>query len=152
MIGGILLLAIVIFGISIMFGKGKVENFYKFLVWLIVAPFLLAIGYNHLVWFWLNLPLWIQILSVLLIPFFVSAILKLMFPKAKWLNNLQAAVFQALIYIVTFPIRFLWRAGQFLFERERRTQRLNPYHPVVGTRPPLQNERRQTNQRGNFFD
>lgn len=152
MIGGILLLIIVVFGISIMFGKGKPENYYKFLIWLIFAPVLLAIGYNHALWFWLGLPLWMQILSILLVPFFVSAVLHIMFPKAKWLQSLQTAIFQTLIYIATFPFRFLWRAGQFFFQRERPVQRLNPYRPVVGGRPPLQNERREAGQRGNIVD
>ncbi|HSK70190.1 MAG TPA: hypothetical protein VK892_00740 [Pyrinomonadaceae bacterium] len=153
MIGGILLLGIAIFRLMVLFGKGKPKNYYKFLIWLIFAPLLLAIGYNHALWSWLGLPPWIQILSILLVPFFVSAILKLMFPKARWLQALQTAIFQTLIYAATFPFRFLWRAGQFFFERERRpAQRLNPYRPMVGARPPLQNERREANQRNNIFD
>lgn len=152
MIGGILLLAIAVFGLMVLFGKGKPENYYKFLIWLIFAPLLLAIGYNHALWFWLGLPLWMQILSLLLVPFFVSAFLRLMFPKAKWLQALQTVIFQTLIYAVTFPFRFLWRAGQFFFQRERPAQRLNPYRPVVGGRPPLQNERREASQRRDIFD
>ncbi len=152
MIGGILLLGIAVFGLMVLFGKGKPENYYKFLIWLIFAPVLLAIGYNHALWFWLGLPLWIQILSILLIPFFVGAVLSLLFPKARWLQALQTVVFQTLIYAVTFPFRFLWRTGQFFFQRERRTQRLNPYRPVVGGRPPLRNEHREPDQRGNIFD
>lgn len=152
MIGGILLLGIAVFGLMVLFGQGKPENYYKFLIWLIFAPLLLAIGYSHALWFWFGLPLWMQLLSVLLVPFFVSAILRLMLPKAKWLQGLQTAVFQTLIYAVTFPFRFVWRAGQFFFQRERRAQRLNPYRPVVGGRPPLQNERREVRQRENIFD
>ena len=53
MIGGILLLGIAVFGLMVLFGKGKPENYYKFLIWLIFAPVLLAIGYNHALWFWL---------------------------------------------------------------------------------------------------
>lgn len=152
MVSGILILAIAVFGISVLFGKGKVENYYKFLIWLIFAPILLAIGYNHFIWFWLTLPLWMQIISVLLVPIFVPAILRLMFPKAKWLQVLQTAIFKTLIYTAAFPFRFLLRAGRFFFERERRTQRLNPYRPVVGGRPPLQNERREEGHGGNIFD
>ncbi len=122
MIGGILLLAIAVFGLMVLFGKGNPENYYKLLIWLIFAPVLLAIGYNHALWFWLGLPLWMQILSILLVPFFAAAILRLMFPKARWLQDLQATVFQTLIYAVTFPFRFIWRAGQFFFQRERRPQ------------------------------
>jgi FlaA1/EpsC-like NDP-sugar epimerase len=152
MVGGILLLGIAIFGLMVLFGKGKPENYYQFLIWLIFAPVLLAIGYNHALWFYFGLSLWMQILSVLLIPFLTATILKLLFPKAKWLQALLTTIFQTLIYAFTLPFRFLWRAGQFFFQRERRPQRLNPYRPVVGGRPPLQNERRQINPRGNIFD
>lgn len=150
--GGILLLIIAVFGISIMFGKGKIENYYKFLIWLIFAPLLLAIGYNHALWFWATLPLGIQAISILLVPFFASALIRLMFPKAKWLQTLQTTAFQTLIYLVTFPFRFIWRAGQFFLERERPAQRLNPHRPVIGARPPLQNEHRKSNHEGNIFD
>ena len=151
MIGGILLLAIAVFGLQVLFGK-KPDSYYKFLIWLIFAPMLLAIGYNHALWFWYGLPFWMQILSILLVPFLVSAILRLLFPKAKWLLDMQAIVFQTLIYVVTFPLRFIWRAGLFVFQRERRPQRLNPYRLVVGGRPPIQNQRREIGHRRNIFD
>lgn len=152
MIGGFLLLGIAIFGLMVLFGQGKPENYCKFLIWLIFAPVLLAIGYNHALWFWFGLPWWMQVLSLLLIPFLIGAVLKLVFPKAVWLQALPATVFQTLVYAVTFPFRFVWRAGQFFLQREHRPQRLNPYRPVVGGRPPLQNERREANVRGNVFD
>ena len=152
MIDWVLLTAILVFGISVLFGSGKVENYYKFLILLIIAPILLNIGYNHALWFWLGLPLWMRILSVLLMPLFASAILKLMFPKAKWIQLLQVAIFQTLIYTATFPLRFVWRAGRFFLRRERRAQRLNSYRPVVGGRPPLENERREAAPRANIFD
>jgi FlaA1/EpsC-like NDP-sugar epimerase len=152
MAGEVLLIAIAVFGISILFGQGEVEKYYKFLIWLIIAPLLLAIGCNHAVWFFLQLPLWMRILSILLVPFFVSALLRLLFPKAKWLQGLQTVVFQTLIFAVTFPLRFVWRAGQFFFRRESRTQKLNPYRPVVGGRPPLENQRREVQPRADIFD
>lgn len=152
MIGAIILLGIAIFGLSVLFGKNKPDQLYQFLIWLIFAPILLAIGYNHALWFWFDLPLWLQILSILLIPFMISVILKLIFPKAKWIQSLQTTIFQTLIYSATFPFRFLWRSAQFLLQRERRPQRLNPIRPVVGARPPLQNENQAGNQRNNIFD
>lgn len=151
MIGGILLLAIAVFGLMVLFGKGQVENYFQFLIWLIFAPVLLAIGYNHAFWFWYGLPVWIQILSILLIPFFVSASLRILFPKAKWIQSLQTAIFQTLIYAVTFPFRLFWRGGQFFFQRERRTQRLNPYRSVIGGGPPLQNERHEETHKGTIL-
>lgn len=152
MISGLLLLSVAVFGIMVLFGKAKPEHIFKFAIVLIFAPVLLAVGYNHALWFWLGLPLWMRILSILLVPFVFSAILRLMFPQAKWIQSLQTTIFQILIYFITFPFRFLWRAGRFFFERERRTQKLNPYRPVVGSRPPLQNERREANPRANIFD
>lgn len=152
MAGEILLIAIAVFGISVLFGQGKPENYYKFLLWLIIAPLLLAIGFNHALWLWFQSPLWMQILSILLVPFFVSALLRLLFPKAKWLQGLQTVIFQTLIYVAVFPFRFVWRAVRFFSQRERRTQRLNPYRPVVGGRPPLRNERRENSPRNNIFD
>lgn len=140
MIGGILLLAIVVFGLGILFGKGKVENYYKFLIWLIFAPVLFAIGFNHMVWFWLGLPLWAQILGVLLAPFLVWSLLRLLLPNAKWLQDLQALIFQTVLYAITFPVRLLWRAGRLILERERHRVRLNAYRPVVGSRPPIVRE------------
>lgn len=152
MVGGILLLVIVIFGISLMFGKGKVENYFKFLIWLIVTPILISIGFNHFLWFWYDLPFWTQISLILVLPFLVSALLRAMFPKAKWLQVLQTTIFQTLIYIVAFPFRLVWRTGRLISQKESQTVRLNPYPPVVGGRPPLQNEGRKANPRGNIFD
>ena len=152
MIGGILLLGIAVFGLMVLFGKAKADNYYQLLIWLILAPILLSIGYNHALWFWLGLPLWMQILSFLLIPFAVSPVLRILFPNAKWIQNFQTVIFQSFVYGITFPFRFLWRAGQFFFQHERPRQRLNPNRPVVGTRPPLENGRREVNPRGNIFD
>ncbi|MGI8467325.1 MAG: hypothetical protein ACR2N3_02625 [Pyrinomonadaceae bacterium] len=152
MVGEILLLAIAILGISILSGKGKAENYYKFLIWLILAPILSAIGFNYVSRFWYGLPLWMQVLCFLLVPFIFSALLRLICPKTKWLQGLQTVIFQTLIYVVTFPLRFLWRLSRFFLQQERRAQKLNPYRPVVGGRPPIQNERRETEQRNNIFD
>jgi hypothetical protein len=141
MLGALLLLAIVVFGLLIMFGRAEPDRYYKFLIFLIIGPILLSIGFNHLVWFWLGLPLWAQVIGILLLPFFFSAILRIVFPNAKWLQQTQAILFQTLVYLVTFPVRLLWRAGRLIFERERNAVRLNPYNPVVGGRAPVIRER-----------
>lgn len=152
MIGGLVLLAVAVFGIMVLFGKAKPEGLFKFAVILIFAPVALSVGYYHALWFWRGLPLWLQILSLFLIPFLTASALRLMFPKVRWLHGLQAIIFQALIYAVTFPFRFLWRASRFFFDRERNTPRLDPYRPVVGAKPPVQNERRDAGPRGDIFD
>jgi hypothetical protein len=152
MVGGILLLTIAVFGILIMFGKAKPETFYQFVIFLIFAPVLLTIGVNQILWLWYGLPLWAQVLCILLLPFLLSVLLRRLLPKAKWLQSLQTVVFQALIYFVTFPFRFIWRAGQFFFRREHQTQQLNPYRPVVGGKPPVRNDRRKESPREKIFD
>ncbi len=142
MIASLLLLAIVVFGLRILFGQGKIEDYLKFLVWLIFAPVLVAVGYNHIQWFWLGLPFWIKVLSLLLVPFLISAVLHAMFPKTKWLQAVEATILQLLVFLVSFPFRFLWRMSSFMFQRERRTVRLDPHRPVVGNRPPLVAQRK----------
>lgn len=77
MLGALLLLAIVVFGLLIMFGKAEPDRYYKFLIFLIIGPILLSIGFNHLIWFWLGLPLWAQVIGILLLPFLISATLRL---------------------------------------------------------------------------
>jgi hypothetical protein len=141
MLGALLLLAIVVFGLLIMFGKAEPDRYYKFLIFLIIGPILLSIGFNHLIWFWLGLPLWAQVIGILLLPFFISAALRTVFPNAKWLQQTQAVLFQTLVYLVTFPLRLIWRAGRMIFERERHAVRLNPHSPVVGGRAPIIRDR-----------
>ena len=143
MIGGILLLAIAVFGLQIMFGRGKPENFLKFLIWLILAPMLISIGYNQMLWAWTGLPTWVQLLSLALVPFVLLAVLRMVFPKAAWLNELLLAIFNILVFVVTFPFRFAWRSVQLILERERRRTPLERYRPVVGGRPPIQSSRRE---------
>ncbi|MBK8464955.1 MAG: hypothetical protein IPL32_03915 [Chloracidobacterium sp.] len=147
MIGGILLLAIVVFGLQILFGHGKPENFVKLLIWLVFAPILISIGYNHLLWLWSGLPFWAQLLSLALIPFILVAILKMAFPKAAWLNGLLSILYDTLVFAVTFPFRFVFRAVGFIFRRERQRTPLERYRPVVGGRPPIQNLRQEGGRR-----
>lgn len=149
MIGGFLLLAIAVFGLSVLFGKGKIEDYLKFAVWLIFAPVLFAIGINHVEWLWLGLPLWMQVLTVLLAPFFAMGVLLYFFPKAKWLRGLLEAVFQFLIYLITFPVRLVWRAGKFLLQKERSVSQLDSHKAVVGSKPPLKDQQHRRNNPSN---
>jgi len=138
MVAGILMLAVVIFGVCVLFGLGNREDFYKFLIWLIVAPILLSIGFNHAVWFWSDLPLVARIGFLLASPFVVSALLPAFFPGARWIVIIQGVLFESLVSIFLFPFRFLWRAGGIFLDRERRAPGLDQYRPVVGGRPPLE--------------
>jgi len=141
MIGSLLLLSIVVFGLRILFGQGKIENYLNFLMWLIFAPVLLAIGYNHVLWFWFGLSIWIKVLCFLVAPFLVSAVLHVMLPKAKWLQTLEATVFRFSLSLAAFPFRFLWRIGRLVLEAERPAVKLDPHRPAVGNAPPLIFER-----------
>lgn len=139
MLGSILIIAIVLFGFSIMIG-GKGENLHKFLIWLVLGPFLVGFMYCTVFSWWTVAPLWVQILSVLLVLALLAALLRVIFPKAKWLDGLLESIMQILIYLVTFPFRLIWRSGRFAFQKERQIYRLDPYRPVVGGRPPLEDQ------------
>lgn len=143
MIGFILLLMIAVFGLLVLFGRGKLENYVKLIVWLIFAPLLVAIGYNHLIWVWSGLPLWGRLLSLTLVPFAFFAILRMAFPNARWLSVFLTTLFDTLVFAITFPIRFVFRAASFIFQRERQRTPLEQYRPVVGGPPPIQNSRRE---------
>ena len=143
MLGSLLMLACVIFGLMVLFGKAEAGRYYTFLIFLIFAPILLSIGSNHILWLWHGSPFWAQIVMVALLPFLLSAVLRVLFPGAAWIHKVQDALFQTAVYAITFPFRLVWRAGQLFFERERHPQRLNAYRPVVGGGPPLVRERRE---------
>ena len=145
------MLVILIFGLGLMFGRGKVEDYFKLLIWLIFAPVLLAVGINQVVWLWNGLPFWLQILSILLMPVFVSVILRTLFPKAKWLQGFQETIFLTAVYLVTFPFRFIWRASRFVFQREHRTTLLEPYRPAVGGKPPLKEQGERPKNHSSFL-
>lgn len=150
MLETLLILAIIVFGFVIMLG-GKTENFSKLLLWLVFAPILIEIAYFCLAQAW-NTAAWVQFLIILLLPFFIAALLRVMFPKAKWLAFLQTIIFQTLIYFVTFPFRFLWRAGQFFVRRERHVQRLDPHRSFVGGSPPVIKERQNRESRNKHLE
>lgn len=152
MVGGILLLGIAIFGLLIMFGKARAEQFYKFIIFLILGPVLLGVGINHVLWFWYGMPLWSQILSILLAPFLLSALLQLLLPKAAWLGRLQAVLFESFVYAAAFPFRLLWRSVKFAFNQERQQTKLNPNRPVVGGRPPMRTEGEKRDRDNKLFD
>ena len=151
MISAFLFLIILIVGVQILFGAGKVENYYKFLIWLILGPVALAIGFNHALWFWYGLPFWAQALSVVLLPFFASAFLRMLFPKAAWVKSLQSVLIDSLVYAVTFPLRFLFRATRLVSSREGRKIELNPLRPAAGRRPPV-GINGKTDSKSDLFD
>lgn len=136
-LGGILLLGLVIFGLQVLFGRQDASKIYPFLILLIVGPILLSIGLSHSIWFWEGLPLWAQVVTIVILPFLVMAVIRRFLPKSAALDRLQGAAFDTLVYMVTFPVRLLWRSAQLVLRRERRPARLNPNRPVVGGRPPL---------------
>jgi len=139
-IGAILLCGILVFGLLLLFGQADARNLYKFLIFLIVGPVLLSIGFSHTASFVDGLPFWLKILVVILAPFIVLAVVRIAFPGKKWPEQMLSVTFQALIYLISFPFRLLWRTGAYLFQQERRSNRLNRYRPVVGGGPPLMRE------------
>ena len=146
MIGGILLIILALFGISIIFGKAKLEQFYKFVLFLIFAPLLLAVGVNHVLWLWSGLPFWMQALGILLLPFLLLSVLHAIFPKSSLVHLITDWLWDVLMFFLTFPIRLLYRGGRLIVQRERRPQRLAPHQTVVGRQPPLAQPRRNLGQ------
>jgi len=140
-IGVILLLGFAVFGLQVLFGRQDAAKIYPFLILLIIGPILLSIGLSHSVWFWERLPLWAQIVTVLILPFLLMAVIRRFVPRSAALDRAQGVAFDTIVYIVTFPVRLIWRSAQFILRRERRPARLNPRRPVVGGRPPLVNYR-----------
>ncbi len=136
-IGAILLLGLLVFGLQVLFGRADAGKSYPFLILLIVGPILLSIGLSHSLWLWEGLPLWAQVVTIIALPFLVMAVLRRFLPKSAALDRAQDVAFDMLIYIVTFPIRLVWRSGQLILRRERRAVRLNVNRPAVGGRPPL---------------
>ena len=142
-------MAIAIFGILILFGKGKPEQFYKFVIFLIFAPVLLAIGFNHTLWLWYGLPFWIQILSLLLLPLLLLLVLRTLFPKSLFVRVITDVLWDTVVFAFTFPIRLIFRSGRLISQRERTRTRLAPHQTVIGRRPPLSQPRRRV---GRFDD
>ncbi|GEM_PF-5996088 len=149
MLTGILLLAIVVFGILVLFGQRDAGQFYKFVIFLIIAPVLLAVGINHVLWFWYSLPYWIQILGFVLMPFLLLFTLRSLFSKSPVVRAITDVLWDATVFAFTFPFRLLYRSVKLISLRERNRTRLSP-HPqsVVGRRPPLVQQKRS----GGGFD
>ncbi len=140
-LSSILLLGLVIFGLQVLFGRQDAGKIYPFMILLIAGPILLSIGLSHSIWFWEGLPFWAQVITIIILPFLVMAVIRRFLPNSALLDRLQGVAFDTLVYIVTFPFRFIWRSARLILRRERRPSRLNPNRPVVGGRPPLINHR-----------
>jgi hypothetical protein len=135
--GGVLLLAICVFGLLVLFGKADSNRFYKFLIFLIVAPILVSIGISHLAWFWDGSSITTKILLILALPIIVLTLPRMFLPKAWGVDGLLGGLFQAAVSIISFPLRLVWRVAAYVFGHERRSVPLDRYRPAVGTRPPV---------------
>ncbi len=130
-------IAIIIIVICILLGYLKPEYIFKVLIGLIVGLLLLSLVYCEWTEFYANLAWRWQIVTLILLPLTLLILLKFLFPKTAWLSRLQQALFDALVYCLTFPIRLVWRASRQIFHSERRRVRLRRHRPVVGGSPPL---------------
>lgn len=147
MIGGTLLLALVVFGLSWLFGFGKPARLVKFIIWLTFGPLLLGLFYNEWLSFHSGLPLLGQIALVIAIPFFLLFALRVLLPGVRGVSITIDILWSLLIFLLTFPARLVWRSGRHITDRERNRIRLQRNRPIVGGRPPLRNElRRRVNQ------
>ena len=88
MIGGILLIALVVFGLSWLFGFGKPERFVKFIIWLIFGPLLLGLLYGEWRGFYFDLPLVAKAALLIAIPFILLCALRLFFPNSPQIRSI----------------------------------------------------------------
>lgn len=146
MITGILLLSLMIFALSWLFGLGKPERLLKLIVWLIFGPLLLALLYNEWLSFFSGLPLAGQIALVIAVPFFLLFALTVMFPGSRGVSITVDVLWNFLIFLLTFPARLLWRSGRQIADRERNRIRLQRNLPIVGGRPPLVTQRQRVDE------
>lgn len=135
--GALLLLAVCIFGVLVLFGKGDTDRYYKFLIFLIVGPILASIALSHVEWYWDDLSLSTKGAILLLTPFLIAALARGLLPRSLGLDKGIEAVFSAAVTLISFPIRLLWRVVSFVFVRERHSVPLDRYQPTIGTRPPM---------------
>lgn len=150
MIGGTLLIALVIFGLSWLFGFGKPDRLVKFIIWLIFGPLLLGLFYNEWFSFSSDLPWLARIGLIIGVPFFALFALRMLLPNSRAIRIVIDFIWDLLIFLLTFPFRIVWRSSRQIADRERNRIRWQRIRPTVGGRPPLRNpERRNTNARHN---
>ena len=88
MLGGILLIALAVFGLSWLFGFGKPDRLVKFIIWLIFGPLLLGLLYSEWLSFYLDLPLVAKAVLLIASPFVLLFALRLFFPNAPQIRSI----------------------------------------------------------------
>ena len=141
MLGGVLLLALVAFGLSWLFGFGRPERFVKFVVWLVFGPLLLGLLYSEWLGFYSDAPILIRLIVWVGLPFVILLSLRFLFPNSPYFRRASEVIWDFFVFFLTFPLRLIWRSGRQISERERHRMRLERYRPAVGGRPPLRNDR-----------
>jgi hypothetical protein len=139
MIGGTLLIALVVFGLSWLFGFGRPERLVKFIVWLIFGPLLLSLLYNEWAVFASNLPWPARVALLVAVPFIVLFALRTLLPNSSAIRTIIDFIWDLLTFALTFPLRVFWRSTRQIADRERNRIRLQRIRPTVGGRPPLRN-------------
>lgn len=142
MIGGILLIALVIFGLSWLFGFGKPERLIKFIVWLVFGPLLLGLFYSEWYAYYSELSWFGQVAIIVAIPFLLLLALRSLFPQSKLVAATTGVIWDILVFSLTFPFRLVWRSGRQIANKEGNRIKLARYRPAIGGRPPLMASKR----------
>jgi hypothetical protein len=140
MFGGVLLLALVVFGLSWLFGFGKPERFVKFIVWLIFGPVLLGLLYSEWLSFYSDATFLVKVIIWVGVLFVILLSLRFLFPSSPYFRRMSETIWDFVVFFLTFPFRLIWRSGRQVSEGERNRARLQRYRPAVGGRPPLRND------------
>jgi hypothetical protein len=116
--------------------------------WLIVAPLIFCVVFGNLESLYVSLSPAEQMLALALLPIVMGFLLRFMFPKSVLVRTVSSLIFDLLVFVVTFPLRFLWRSIRLIAQRERQETHLAHTPVVVGQRPQLRQPHREVGLTG----
>jgi hypothetical protein len=144
--GGILLLALVVTGLGVLVGWTSPQRLTRFCVWLAVGPVLIGLAYSAGLSAYRGLPVLAQLALIALLPFALLLVAHALLPKSPWAKHLTNAMFDAILFALTFPVRLVWRSVRLVASREHQPARLERHRPVVGHRPPVRARARRDSE------
>ncbi|MFN2512716.1 MAG: hypothetical protein ABR568_15005 [Pyrinomonadaceae bacterium] len=129
---GILVLLVALVGLNFIFGEFKTERLTRLLIWLVLAPLAVCLAQGFIYGAYSQLTPTARLLLLILLPFVLLSLLRSAFPSSRAVTD---AVLNALVYLLTLPVRILWRSLRLVMERERHRIDLSRTPVVVGRRP-----------------
>jgi hypothetical protein len=128
----ILVLLVALVGLSFIFGGFKSERLTRLLMWLALAPLAVCLVQGFIYGAYAHLSPTARLLLLILSPFVLLVLLRSLFPSSRVFTD---ALLNTLVYLLTLPVRILWRSLRLIMERERHRIDLSRTPVVVGRRP-----------------